>query len=156
MRFGERVRDLRTSKGLSEGAIGKQIEVSLTYVSKIEDAKLDFGDYPSEVLICRLADALEADPDELLLLARKIPNRFDGGSSSVPRFSGRSLSVTTARSIVSWRISVVMDRSPAKSEEKPADQGETRLATGAVNRAYCPVEGLRNRSRVAIEDIGLR
>ena len=42
-------------------------------MSKIENEKLDFGDYPSEVLICRLADALEADVDELLLLAKKIP-----------------------------------------------------------------------------------
>jgi HTH-type transcriptional regulator, competence development regulator len=73
MRFGERVRDLRTSKGLSQRALGKQIGVSFTYVSKIENEKLDFGDYPSELLICRIAEVLESDRDELLLLAKKIP-----------------------------------------------------------------------------------
>lgn len=34
---------------------------------------MTYGDYPSEALIHRLADALEADEDELLLLAEKIP-----------------------------------------------------------------------------------
>jgi transcriptional regulator with XRE-family HTH domain len=76
VRFGNRVRDLRTSKGLSQRALGKRIGVSFTYVSKIENEKLDFGDFPSEVLICRIAEVLEADPDELLLMAKKIPERI--------------------------------------------------------------------------------
>jgi ribosome-binding protein aMBF1 (putative translation factor) len=42
MRFGERVRDLRILKGLSQRALGKQIGVSFTYVSKIENEKLHF------------------------------------------------------------------------------------------------------------------
>lgn len=33
----------------------------------------DFGDYPGEGLIRRLAQALKADEDELLLLAEKVP-----------------------------------------------------------------------------------
>ena len=45
-----------------------------TYLSKIENEKLDFGDYPSEAVIQKLAKALDADPDELLLLAGKIPD----------------------------------------------------------------------------------
>ena len=73
MRFGERVRDLRKAKGLSQRALGDLVGVSFTYVSKIENEKLDFGDYPSEVLIGKLAVALEVEEDELLLLAEKIP-----------------------------------------------------------------------------------
>ena len=49
------------------------VGVDHTYLSKIENAKLTFGDCPSEELICKLAEALEADPNELLLLAEKIP-----------------------------------------------------------------------------------
>ncbi len=56
MRFGGRVRDQRISKGLPQQALGKQIGVSFTYVSKIENEKLDFGDYPSEHLICKIAE----------------------------------------------------------------------------------------------------
>ena len=73
MGFGNRLRAMRTAKGLSQRALGERVGVSFTYVSKVENGKLDFGDYPSEDLICRLAAALDADEDELLLLAEKIP-----------------------------------------------------------------------------------
>jgi transcriptional regulator with XRE-family HTH domain len=53
-----------------------QVGVSFTYLSRIENEKLDFGPYPSEDLICRLAEALEADPDELLILAKKVPEKI--------------------------------------------------------------------------------
>jgi HTH-type transcriptional regulator, competence development regulator len=72
MRFGERIRAIRTAKGLSQRALGERVGVSFTYVSKVENGKLDFGDYPSEDLIRRLAVALDADEEELLL-AEKIP-----------------------------------------------------------------------------------
>jgi transcriptional regulator with XRE-family HTH domain len=73
MRFGKRVRELRTAQGLSQRALGERVGVSFTYISKVENGKLDFGDYPSEDLIQRLADALDGDEEELLLLAEKIP-----------------------------------------------------------------------------------
>jgi HTH-type transcriptional regulator, competence development regulator len=73
MRFGDKVRGLRTAKGLSQRALGERVGVSFTYVSKVENGKLDFGDYPSEDLIRRLATALGADEEDLLLLAEKIP-----------------------------------------------------------------------------------
>ena len=73
MRFGDRVRELRTAMGLSQRALGERVGVSFTYISKVENGKLDFGDYPSEDLIRRLAAALAADEEELLLIAEKIP-----------------------------------------------------------------------------------
>lgn len=73
MRFGNRVRELRKAKRLSQRALGDLVGVSFTYVSKIENEKLDFGDYPSEELIRKLAGALDTEEDGLLLLAEKIP-----------------------------------------------------------------------------------
>ncbi len=73
MRFGDKIRELRKSKNLSQRALGDIVGVSFTYISKIENEKLDFGDYPSEELIRKLAEALETDVDELFLLAKKIP-----------------------------------------------------------------------------------
>lgn len=73
MRFGERVRKLRKAKHLSQRALGEKVGISFTYVCKIENEKLDFGDYPSEELIGKLAVALEVEENELLLLAEKIP-----------------------------------------------------------------------------------
>ena len=73
MGFGNRLRAMRTAKGLSQRALGERVGVSFTYISKVENGKLDFGDYPSEDLNCRLAAALDTDEEELLLLAEKIP-----------------------------------------------------------------------------------
>ena len=73
MGFGNRLRAMRTAKGLSQRALGERVGVSFTYISKVENGKLDFGNYPSEDLIHRLAAALDADEEELLLLAEKIP-----------------------------------------------------------------------------------
>jgi transcriptional regulator with XRE-family HTH domain len=75
MKFGQRIRDLRRAKKLGQRALAQRVGVSFTYVSKIENHQLDFGEYPSEELIRRLAMALEVDADELLLLAEKIPEQ---------------------------------------------------------------------------------
>lgn len=71
--FGARLRELRRLKSLSQKRLAERVGIHFTYLSKVESEKLDFGLYPSEELIRRLATALEADMDELLLLAQKIP-----------------------------------------------------------------------------------
>ena len=73
MTFGERLRELRKAKNLSQRALGDKVGINFTYLSKVESEKLDFAQYPSEELIRKLAKALGADADELLLLAKKIP-----------------------------------------------------------------------------------
>jgi transcriptional regulator with XRE-family HTH domain len=73
MKFGERVRELRQKRNLTQRDLGAQVGVEFSYISKIENGKLDFGDYPSERLIERLADAMGVETDELLLLAEKVP-----------------------------------------------------------------------------------
>lgn len=49
------------------------VAVGFTYLSRVENERLNFGDYPSDDLIHRLADALDADEEELLILAKRIP-----------------------------------------------------------------------------------
>jgi transcriptional regulator with XRE-family HTH domain len=71
--FGVRVKELRRAKGLGQRALAATVGVSFTYISRVETESLDFGPFPSEELILKLAKALEADADELLLLAQKIP-----------------------------------------------------------------------------------
>lgn len=73
MRFGPRIRQLRKAKNLSLRALAEAVGVSFTYISKIENEKLDFGDYPGEDLIAKLAKAFNVDTDELLIMAKKIP-----------------------------------------------------------------------------------
>lgn len=73
MKFGKRIRELRQSKGWTLRDLAPKVGVGFTYICKVENEKLDFGDYPSDALIHRLADALEADEEELLILAERIP-----------------------------------------------------------------------------------
>ena len=73
MTFGNRIRELRQAKSLTLRDVAKRVKVTFTYLSKIENQKLSFGEYPSDDLIVKLARVLDADADELLLLAEKIP-----------------------------------------------------------------------------------
>ena len=76
MTFGQRLRELRKAKNLSQRALADMVGINFTYLSKIENEKLDFAQFPSEELIRKLAVALDTDEDELLLLAQKIPERI--------------------------------------------------------------------------------
>ncbi len=73
MTFGERVRELRKAMGMTLRELAPQVGVGFTYLSRVENGRLNYGDYPSEALIHRLACVLHADEDELLILAEKIP-----------------------------------------------------------------------------------
>jgi transcriptional regulator with XRE-family HTH domain len=74
MQFGFKVRTLRAQQGLTQRALADRLGVSISYISKVENEKLHFGDYPSEKFIHKLAAELDADEDELLLLADKVPD----------------------------------------------------------------------------------
>lgn len=74
--LGDRIRQLRTSKGYSLRKLAPLVGVGFSYLSKVENGKLDFDGTPSQSLIHRLADVLEADEDELLLLARHLPREM--------------------------------------------------------------------------------
>ena len=73
MQFGERVRELREQQGITQKELAQRLDVSPSYVNKVERDRLHFGDYPSAKFIHKLAEELEADEDELLLLADKVP-----------------------------------------------------------------------------------
>lgn len=76
MTFGERVRAARKAKALDLRSLAGRLGVHFTYLSKVENDRLDFGDGPGEQLILKLAEALDADADELMLLAHRIPERI--------------------------------------------------------------------------------
>ena len=76
MTFGSRIRELRQAKALTLRTLAEKVQVTFTYISKIENGKLSFGEFPSDDLILKLARVLGGDPDELLLLAEKIPERI--------------------------------------------------------------------------------
>ena len=76
MQFGKRVRELRAQQGWTQKELADSLAVSVSYISKVENERLQFGDYPSEKFIHKLASELDADEDELLLLADKVPEEL--------------------------------------------------------------------------------
>lgn len=68
--FGTRLRELRKQAGISQRELAARVRINFTYLSKIESGAMP---PPSEKVILRLAEALNADKDELMALAGKIP-----------------------------------------------------------------------------------
>jgi DNA-binding XRE family transcriptional regulator len=154
MRFGEKVRALRKEKSLGQRALADVVGVSFTYISKIENHRLDFGDYPSEEVIKKLAAALDADPTDLLVLAEKSPKRSAAASWSGPTPSVNSPSSMTGHWIAWWTRSTTsgwrrlgrcqgprpgggtLDNSLGESEasvysrSSGAGRGKSRIVTG--------------------------
>ena len=56
--------------------LAAQVGVGFTYLSRVETGRMTYGEYPSESLIHKLAEALDADENELLVLAEKIPEKI--------------------------------------------------------------------------------
>jgi PGF-pre-PGF domain-containing protein len=71
LKFGAKLRELRTKSGLSLRELADKVNVDFTYLSKIENGVMP---PPSEKVIRQLAETLNADKDELLTLAGIIPS----------------------------------------------------------------------------------
>lgn len=100
--FGDRIRELRKAKGYSLRQLAPLVGVGFSYLSKVERGRLDFGGSPSESLIHRLADVLDGDEEELLLLAEHVPESiarqiFDHPEifRKLARCSGKQLQMLT-------------------------------------------------------------
>lgn len=74
MTFGERIRQLRKAKNLNQSELAAKVGINFTYLSKIENDKVASSEFPSEETIKKLAKALVADADELLIMAKKVPD----------------------------------------------------------------------------------
>lgn len=71
--FGERIRELRKAKGLTQREFADQLGIDFTYVSKIENGRTEIP--PSEQLITRMAVLLSVNANELLSLAGQFDHR---------------------------------------------------------------------------------
>jgi transcriptional regulator with XRE-family HTH domain len=70
-KFGLRLRELRKQTGMSQREVADKVGINFTYLSKIESGVLL---PPREDKIIRLAKVLNADKDELITLAGKVPS----------------------------------------------------------------------------------
>ena len=76
-RFGQRIRELRKARGMSQKELAAKASIDFTYLSKIENARRL---PPRERVIRAMAQALQIDERELMTLAGKTPERVPQGS----------------------------------------------------------------------------
>jgi transcriptional regulator with XRE-family HTH domain len=69
--LGQRLKELRRAKGMTQRRLAEATGLDFTYLSKIENGRLSYT--PSARALRQLAAALEADELELLQLAQKVP-----------------------------------------------------------------------------------
>lgn len=74
--IGQRIREIRKSRNLTQRELADRVGINFTYLSRVENDRLDDEQTPREETIQRIAQALNADADELLLLARRIPDAY--------------------------------------------------------------------------------
>jgi len=70
--FGKRLKSLRKEYKITQRSLAEEVNVDFTYISKMENGKLD--NFPSIEIIIKIAKVLKTDPDELILLAKKVPD----------------------------------------------------------------------------------
>jgi len=70
MSFGKRLRALRLEKRINQKELAARARIDVTYLSKVETGKME---PPAEDTVKRLAEALDQEPTELLILAKKVP-----------------------------------------------------------------------------------
>ena len=73
--FSKKFKAFRTKAGLTQRALANKVGVSHTYISKIENNKLEHP--PSIATICKMAEAMGIDDAELLRASQKLPPFFD-------------------------------------------------------------------------------
>lgn len=71
--FGDVLKEKRRELRITQRDLANRIGVDFSYISKIETGALD---PPSEALIVKIAQVLEVDADEMVLLAKKVPTPF--------------------------------------------------------------------------------
>lgn len=93
--FGQTVRRLRKERQLTQKEIAKKVGIDVTYLSKIENGKLN---PPAHDKIEKLANILGVDSDFLITEAGKVPkditDMIPKKSSKIPKLlrSGKNLS----------------------------------------------------------------
>ena len=95
--FGAKLRELRQEKGMTLRSLAEAAGVDFTYLSKIENDRLDYS--PGVETIRDLAQALEVDAMELLQLANKLPPELVklAGNEKARRFFQRAQEVASPK-----------------------------------------------------------
>jgi len=88
-RFGQYLRARRLAKGLSLRKFAELVEVSPTYLSHVEQGKVETP--PTAERVRRMAELLDENPDELIALADRVPEELRRIFRKQPAYLGAFL-----------------------------------------------------------------
>ena len=91
---GKRIREIRKERNLTQRELAERVGINFTYLSRVENDRLDDDQTPREETLQKIAKALQTDADELLLLARRIPDAFRDRILAQPGIFRRILKLT--------------------------------------------------------------
>ncbi len=130
MTFGQRVRELRQSRGLTQRELAGKAGISYAYVSKLETGSLPPPRHRVIVSLARTLGATEAEADELFGMAGKLPQDLLG------RVDARTISVLRSLEI-----------EPGPGRQRRAGAGRKKparsQASGAAERPGGDAPGVR-------------
>ena len=91
---GQRIREIRRERNLTQRELANRVGLNFTYLSRVENDRLDAGQTPREETIQKIALALDTDLDELLLLAGRIPDAYRNRILAKPSMFRRILALS--------------------------------------------------------------
>ena len=83
IRFGSVIHDKRLAKGFSLRKFAEMVKVSPTYISHVEQGKVQYA--PAADCVRRMAEALGEPSDELIALAGRVPEGLPAVFTEEPR-----------------------------------------------------------------------
>ncbi|MFO0979140.1 MAG: helix-turn-helix transcriptional regulator [Planctomycetaceae bacterium] len=111
---GQRIREIRKSRNMTQRELADKVGINFTYLSRVENDRLDDEQTPREETLQKIAKALNADADELLLLARRIPDSYRDRILSRPGVFRKLLNLPDA----------ALEELVSQIERKPARSGK--------------------------------
>lgn len=116
---GQRIREIRKQRNLTQRELADRVGINFTYLSRVENDRLDDEQTPREETLQKIALALNTDSDELLLLARRIPDAFRNRILAKPGVFRRILNLSD----------VALEEMLANLDKQPRSESETKTKT---------------------------
>jgi PAS domain S-box-containing protein len=127
MTFGQRIRELRRTKGLTQRDLAKKAGISYAYVSKLETGTMSPPRHRVIQTLARILGATDRETDELFGLAGKIPQELLGKVDAETIKTLRSLGNAPE---AGRRISARSRKRPAKSSRADVQFGHPEETAG--------------------------
>ncbi len=128
MFFGAKLRETRLLRQMNQKDLAKGAEIDVTYLSKVETGKME---PPAEATVRKLAEVLQVEPTELLILAKKIPSDVREIVMTTPEVSyflrtAKDLKPADWRRLRNEMAKGQLGLFDAEDEDQPRDPGEGR------------------------------